>query len=313
MSLRVLVVGIAAWSLAAIWSARADEVRDRVQQGNQHYAAGRYAEALKSYQEAATGQARLSPELMHDLAAVYFKLGQREEARDWWVRLKEAGDAALEARARYNLGNCDYADALDAAQQGPPLALQQLAAATAQYRAALQLDPGLADARANLELAERLKRQIEEQTKNQSQSQPTKGDQQQGKPSSSSQPSSQPQSQPSQAGEQGQQDQSATSQAAESQPAQPPEQGQPKEQEEQESRPQAGEEEPQPSPESQPQTMPATTQPAEPQEGQPTTVLHLTREQAERLLQMVRDAEKARREKLAQQRAATQKKVERDW
>jgi hypothetical protein len=39
----------------------------------------------------------------------------------------------------------------------------------------------------------------------------------------------------------------------------------------------------------------------------------LTREQAERLLQMIRDAEKARRERLAQQRAASQKPVERDW
>jgi len=42
-------------------------------------------------------------------------------------------------------------------------------------------------------------------------------------------------------------------------------------------------------------------------------VLHLPREQAERLLQMIRDAEQARREKLAREREAKQKPVDKDW
>jgi Ca-activated chloride channel family protein len=289
-------------------AAGAGDVRDLVRQGNAHYAAGRYAEALKSYEEAVAGTAHSPPELLHDLAAAHFKLGQLDEARDLWVRIKEAGDAGLEARTRYNLGNCDYAEALAAAPKNPQQALDRLGTAAEQYRAALGLDPGLADARANLELTQLLKKQIEEQTQKQPQSQPSKDQQKQDtqKQDSSSQPSSQSsQSQPSQ---QDQQNQSASSQPSQTQPAQQSDSSEQQQNQEQQ------QEQPEESPQSQPQAMPAETQPSsapQPSDGSP--VIHLSREQAERLLQMIRDAEKARREKLAQQRSAGQKKVERDW
>jgi Ca-activated chloride channel family protein len=297
---------------------RAENVRDLIAQGNQHYAAGRYAEALKCYEEAQARQINPPPELLHDLAATHFKLGQLDEARDLWVRVKEAGDAEFEARTRYNLGNCDYAEALAAMPQNPQRTLELLATAADQYRTSLQLDPLLTDARANLELTQRLKRQIEEQLKDQPQSQPSQSQKQKNK---QKQQSTQPaQSQPSEQSEQDQQDQqdqSATSQPAQTQPSQQPkpQEGQEGEQQQQDqSQPQQGEENQQQPAATQPQTMPAETQPGRnEQPAQESTVIHLTREQAERLLQMIRDAEKARREKLTQQRTATQKKVERDW
>jgi Ca-activated chloride channel family protein len=287
----------------------AGDVRDLVRQGNEHYAAGRYAEALKSYEQAAAGTPHPAPELLHDLAAAHFKLGQLDEARDLWVRIKEAGDSGLEARTRYNLGNCDYADALAAAQQNPQHALDLLGTATDQYRTALQLDPNLTDARANLELTQRLKKQIEEQTQNQPQSQPSKNEQQKDQQKqSSSQSSSQPSASQPTEDQQTQQDQSASTQPSQTQPAQDQQQEQ-KDREQQKEQP-----EEQPAPQSQPQTRPAETQPApQPQPGDESKAVHLSREQAERLLQMIRDAEKARREKLIQQRTVGQKKVERDW
>jgi Ca-activated chloride channel family protein len=300
--------------LGAMLSASAESLRELIQQGNQHYAGGRYAEALKCYEQAAAGQVNPPLELLHDLAAAHFKLGQLEEARDLWVRIKEAGDADYEARTRYNLGNCDYAEALAAASQNPQQALDRLGEAADQYRTALQLNPRLTDARANLELAQRLKQQIEEQTQNQPQSQPSQK-QQKGR----QQPSSQPrQSQPSEQSQESEQDQSATSQPAQSQPdqqskrqdAQQNEEEQPQDQ----NQPPQSEQDQQAAPETQPQSQPAQTQPAQDEQGaNEAAPIHLTREQAERLLQMIRDAEKARREKLAQQRTATQKKVERDW
>ncbi len=301
--------------LGSILSANAESPRELIQQGNQHYAGGRYAEALKCYEQAAAGQVSPPPELLHDLAAAHFKLGQLEEARDLWVRIKEAGDASCEARTRYNLGNCDYAEALTAAPQNPQQALDRLGEAADQYRAALQLNPRLTDARANLELAQRLKQQIEEQMQNQPQTQPSQKQKKKGQ----QQPSSQPQqSQPSEQSQESEQDQSATSPPAQSQPAQQskPQEAQENEEEQQRDQNQQpqSEQDQQPAPETQPKTQPAQTQPAQNEQGVNEAVpIHLTREQAERLLQMIRDAEKARREKLAQQRTATQRPVERDW
>lgn len=275
--------------------AGADTARSLIEQGNQHYAAGRFAEALACYEQAASDVARPAPELLHNLAAARFKLGQIEEARDAWVRVKEAGDAAFEAQTRYNLGNCDYAEALAATAENPQQALEHLAAAAEQYRAAVQLDSQLADARANLELTQRLRQLIEEQMESQPQTQPSEcqqeGDQQQ--------PSTQP--------SQGQPEQDEPS--AESQPSQQqPQEGQEQDQEDAQA-------ESQPQAEAPPPNEAAETQPNQEQqpEGAEPRPVQLTREQAERLLQMIRDAEKARRERLARQRAASQKPVERDW
>ena len=307
MSRLVSMIAVVVLWLAGARSACAQTARDLIAQGTEHYQAERYALALKSYEQAAAASPQPSPELLHDLAAAHFKLGDFQAARDLWVRAKQAGDAALEARTRYNLGNCDYAEALHAAQQNPQLAMQRLDEAAAQYRSALQLDPQLTDARANLELAQVLKRQIEEQMQNQPQSQPsTNQAQQQQERQEQQQPSSQP-------------SQSPQSQPSQTQPATQPSQTeqQEKSQEHQESQEQQGQEQEQSAEEEQtppPETMPAETQPAEEQEGREQAVpVQLTREQAERLLQMIRDAEKLRREKLAQQRMAKQKPVERDW
>jgi len=301
MSRRVSVIAVAGLWLTGALSARAQTARDLIAQGNEHYQAERYALALKSYEQAAAASPQPSPELLHDLAAAHFKLGDLQAARDLWVRAKQAGDAALEARTRYNLGNCDYAEALHAAQQNPQLALQRLDEAAAQYRSALQLDPQLTDARANLELAQVLKRQIEEQMQNQPQSQPSTDQAQQQEQQEQQQPSSQPSQSP-----QSQPSQTQPAQTQPNQTEQPPESQEQQGQEQE----QSAEEERTPPPE----TMPAETQPAEEQEGREQAVpVQLTREQAERLLQMIRDAEKLRREKLAQQRMAKQKPVERDW
>ena len=87
--------------------------RELIQQGNRHYAAGRYAEALEAYQQAAeVAGVDVGPELLHNQAAAQFKLGDLDEARELWVRALALKDAAWEARTRYNLGNCDYAQAL---------------------------------------------------------------------------------------------------------------------------------------------------------------------------------------------------------
>lgn len=297
-----------------------DSIRRQIDAGNAHLAAGRYDDALQSYQEAQRGAGESPPaELLHDLAVAQFKLGRLGDARELWVRAAGMRDALFESRARFNLGNCDFAEAREAAgdPQQRQAASKLLERAMLQYRDALRLDPGLADARANLELAARFKQQLdaeqppssqgtdsgpssrpesqpESQPSSQSSDQSSSDSQNQGENSSQSQPSSQPHQEPqeepdSQPASQPQSQPQAASQPQES-PASQPEQ------------PQA---------ESQPQSQPSDGQ-AEPQPAERTD-LDLTRQEAERLLQMVRDMERQRRKLAALREAARQKPVDKDW
>lgn len=301
--------------------ARGETPQEQVQRGNAHYAAQRYAEALKCYTEAAAATSVPAPELLHNLAAAHFKLGEIEEARDLWVRLKNVRDPAFEARTHYNLGNCDYADALRTVQQGDAArAFKLLGQAVEQYREALRVDPSLDDARANLELTQALKRQIEEQLQNQPESQPSNQTERQERQDQQQEPSSQPSQPQSQPSEQQHdpnappESQPAQEEQSESQDQQQSSEQQPQEQEPERSDKPEDQEQPESRAASQPQTMPAETQAAPPEESpQEQPAVEMSREQAERLLQMIRDAEKARRERLLRERTARQKPVERDW
>ncbi|MFQ5807379.1 MAG: hypothetical protein ACE5I3_13105 [Phycisphaerae bacterium] len=286
-------------------AALADTPRELIDQGNEHFAAGRYADALEAYEQAgAEPDERIMADLLHNRAAAHFKLGRIDDARELWVRAAGLKDASFEAAARYNLGNCDYADALKAVQaQDANTALAQLERALQQYRDALRLDPERLDARANLELAAQFKKQIEELAQQQPQSQPSPGrDQDNEQQDQGDQSSSQPSSQPSDS--QTQQRDEQTKEGAD------------QEQEQQDSSQQ---------PSSQPDTQPVSeTQPApqpqpelsegeEEREQQELVPIEMTREEAERLLQMIRDAEHQRRAVLRAREAARQRPVEKDW
>ncbi len=300
------------------WSA---PPRTLVQQGNEQYQTGHYDEALELYRQAAEAGLANSPELLHNQAAALYHLGQRDEARALWQKLAEQGNAQLEAPMRYNLGNCEYADALDAVQgQDFKAALEHLQAAQQLYHEALQLDPAIQDARANLELAEHFKTQLE-QLQQQQQQQGGQSDQQdqqdqQNLPDEQSQQQSNSQPDQSQQQQSGDADQQQDQQSAQDQ--QQDEQAEQQEGQQQQDEQQSDEQDQQQSDEQQSEEqLAAETQPAA--ESQPAgeqsqaVPIDMTREQAERLLQMVRDAEKARREELARRRAARQDPVTRDW
>jgi len=295
--------------------------------GNQNYEAGKFREALEAYERAAdTSGADVPPEILHNQAAAHYKLGELERARDLWVRAAARKDAAFEALARYNLGNCDLlaadAAARQGAQEGAPLedTMNRLDAAIANYRDALRLDASLEDARANLELAARLKKQLEESAESQPSSQPSSQPQEGGEQNQEQdqqQPQSQPSSQPSSQPQEGQDsDPGEDPNAAENPPQDS--RGEQEESEQDPSEPEEGEE-------PQPQTQPGEqeegeepqpqSQPAEATEGQeqPPVPIHMTEEQAARLLQMIRDMEQQRRERLRAAERGRQRPVERDW
>jgi Ca-activated chloride channel family protein len=293
--------GFAALSLLLLSSAVAfaDRPRELIERGNAHFDAGRYAEALEAYEQVGEEPDELlDAELLHNRAAASFKLGRLDDARELWVRAAGLRDEKFEAAARYNLGNCDFADALRAAQaQDGSAALELLGRSLQQYQDALKLDPELAHARANLELAAKLKKMIEQQAEQQPESQPSSqpGEQEQ---QDQQQSSSQPSSQPSESDQQQQGDSES----------EPPEQPGDQQQEQQPDT--------QPSPESQPsqqEAQPEASEGEEQQEEQQIVPIQMTKEEAERLLQTIRDAERQRRAILRAREAAKYEEIDKDW
>lgn len=322
-------------------------VRDTIRRGNEFYEAGEYRKALDAYTQ--LDPAPEDPayaDWLHDQAAAQFKLGHYDDARELWVRAASLKDAAFEARARYNIGNCDYAEALTAVRPpaggGPsapppgqpqsPMPLGQPAGAPASqptappadpielldhaiasYRDALRLDPTLANARANLELAAKLKKLLEEQQKDQPQSQPSQNKQDQNKQDKQQKQDQQQQNQQNQQDQQDQQDQQ--SQRSQQKQQQSDSAGQQQDQQqnqssEQDQQPKDGQQQGQQN--QKPQSNPEQKQRGS-ANGQQTQQAKLSPAEARRLLQMIRDAEKRRREMLRARQAAGQKKVDKDW
>lgn len=294
--------------LSSVAATIAEDTRDAIERGNEHFQAGRYEEALVAYDQAAdNNDESLKAELLHNRAAAQFKLGQIGEARELWVRAVPIRDASFEAQSRYNLGNCDYADALTALEaQDANKALERLDVAAKQYRQAIRLDPNLTNARANLELTHRLIEQIKENSTTQPDSQPQEQE-------STSQPSEDQESQSDQNTERDD-DQDQPSSRPSSQQSQPESQPSTQEQDEQ-PEPDESESDQQEDPATQPaETQPsAESQPSEGRQQGPPIELNLTREEAEKLLQEVRDAERARRKILRLREAAKYKPADRDW
>jgi tetratricopeptide (TPR) repeat protein len=121
---------------------------------NDAYGSGRYREAADLY-EVALAELPESPELHFNLGNAHFKLHDLEKATEAYLRALDTDDRLLAATARYNLGNVHYQRALNAMRTFRD-AVTPIREAMLSYRDSLALDPELADAMYNLELADRL-------------------------------------------------------------------------------------------------------------------------------------------------------------
>jgi Ca-activated chloride channel family protein len=157
---------------ARVWAAfaflpilGADQAAQDVRAGNQLYQAGQYEAALRAYRAAAEALPEASPgaaTVEFNQGNALFKTHVEGEALDRYLAALTTDDPGLAGRAKYNIGVIKYRQALAAAQRYED-ALTLAQAAVRYFRESLELDPGLGDARYNLELAYRLQRQIEAQ------------------------------------------------------------------------------------------------------------------------------------------------------
>lgn len=319
----IVTAGLALLMTAAPgWAADRDSVR-KVGQANQLAAAGKHDQALEIYDEVGRTVTD-APELAYNRGVAYYRKGDRALAVDCFTKALLTRDIALEAKAKFNLGNCAYADALDK-QDDLNEALSKLKVAIAYYKEAIAADPADMDAKVNIETAQLLMKHLLDQEKKR-QEEKQKQDQQ--KDNTSTQPESQPadqqepsedqqteqpesdQEQPNeqkeqdqqkgeqQQGEQkeGQQDQQAEQQAAQESKD---EEGKKLEAQEQKSETK-GDKQQEDEKDAQAQAVPVEMQ-------------EMTREEAEKLLQLIRDREQQRREAQLRLLRGRMAPVEKDW
>lgn len=266
-----------------------------VEAAQQAMVAERYHDAYDLYEKAGS----LLPEaaeIPYNMGVAAYRQGDLARAVELFDQARLlARDPSMQARTAYNLGTASAGQAMQSQALDPAVAESRLQGATEtlrsamkHFREAIAADPLDQDARANGELAwtwlqqlEELQEQMQQQgQENQEQDQDPNEDQNQDQQQQGDQQQQQDQQQQ---GEQQQQDrQQQTGQQEQEQPA-PSEAGNDQQQDRPDERQASAERTP------------------------------MSREEAERLLQSVRDKEARRREELARIQAAGSPPVDKDW
>ncbi|MCH7797992.1 MAG: hypothetical protein IID28_06045 [Planctomycetes bacterium] len=266
-----------------------------VEAAQQAMVAERYHDASDLYEKAGS----LLPEaaeIPYNMGVAAYRQGDLARAVELFDQARLlARDPSMQARTAYNLGTASAGQAMQSQALDPAVAESRLQGATEtlrsamkHFREAIAADPLDQDARANGELAwtwlqqlEELQEQMQQQgQENQEQDQDPNEDQNQDQQQQGDQQQQQDQQQQ---GEQQQQDrQQQTGQQEQEQPA-PSEAGNDQQQDRPDERQASAERTP------------------------------MSREEAERLLQSVRDKEARRREELARIQAAGSPPVDKDW
>jgi Ca-activated chloride channel family protein len=267
---------------------------EAVQQGNTLYQAGQYQAAGQQYELA--GQALPDAAEIHfNQGNTFYKQQDYAKALEHYTQALRTTDRQLEGKVKYNLGNTAYQQALQAMQK-PGEATTHLQTAMQYYRDSLEVDPQRQEARYNFELAQRLLQQL--QQAEQQQPQPSQSQEQQ-QQQQNQQPASQQQQDDAPAAPQPEQRQSQSPAQPQEQQGQQPESKQDNAQASQEQR-----------------TDPAAAPP--PSEAEATrqaAAQELRPEDAERLLDAIRERARAA-EHLRQQWRRSQgqgTRVDKDW
>lgn len=138
-----------------------DAAFEAVEEGNGLYLAGDYAAAAKRY-EAAAQLLPEAAEIRFNQGNARFKSFDYDLALEHYAAALATANEPLASRIEYNIGVVKYRQALDSMQTLQD-ALSSTGEAIRHLRKSLQLRPGQADARYNLELAHRLQAAILEQ------------------------------------------------------------------------------------------------------------------------------------------------------
>lgn len=273
-------------------SVHASSAHHDVQQGNTLYEQQQYQKAAEHYANAAIKRPDTS-EIQFNQGNAAFKQQDYAKALEHYTQALKTTNPKLESQTKYNLGNVKYQQALQSMTK-PQDATNHLRTATTYYRDSLDVNPDQKNARYNLELAKHLLHQLQQQQQSQDK-QPqndsdNRGNQSQQNTAQPSHLSPNQGSQPDQ--RQDEQSQSKQQQQAQDEPRKPPEQAK-------------ANSIPQPVTEDNTEDSPVT---------KPQKVQELTPEEADHLLNAIRERAREANHQRQQRRARMRTiQVEKDW
>jgi tetratricopeptide (TPR) repeat protein len=266
---------------------------DLLRQAQDAFAGQRYAETLDLYDQLRQRYPQ-EAQIPYNMGVAAYRQGDLSRAAELFDQARMlAADPALRAKSAYNLGTTAYRRSLEPSQDTTESQTQlqdatgDLEQALEHFREALDAEPGDMDARANGELAYRWLEQLQ-QKQQQMQQQPGEAQQQPQPPQDQQQQDQQQQPQE----QQGDQQQEQQQQDQQQQAAGKDEQQQTQEQEAAE-----GEQ----------------AEASADERDEAAQRMPMTREEAQRLLQQVRDKERRRQEERARREAGRQPPVDKDW
>ena len=282
------------------------EAANRINAANTLLRDGKIDDAIQGYHEVVPGDQQ-KDQLNYNLAVAEYRTGNITAAEQLFTEVAGSGRPAIFSDSRYNLGNCQYADAIQLAEKDKSAAIERLRQAVSNYRGSLRGNPANSDARANIELAGELIRKLEQEQKKQDQDQSPdqdkkdKSDQEKSEEQKSEQPQKDRQHQSKQSKDEQKDGKSENQQS-------PEDQGKPEEQEAKH----------QPVPDG--ELKSAGDQEENRKPGGSAAKANpkakdglMTREEALKMLQAVRDRDMLRRMQQQRQERSRHVSVERDW
>lgn len=144
-----------------------------VKEGNDLYAKGHYEEAVKAFDKAydrlknkerGEDWDKLRHAIFFNRGTAYAKIGNLDKAGEELLKATTSTDKKLRQAAYYNLGNVAVGQ-ISKGQIGFDEALKKAESAIDFYKRALLAEPSDMDAKYNLEVAHKIKEQIEKQKK----------------------------------------------------------------------------------------------------------------------------------------------------
>ena len=134
-------------------TAHADSMADLIEEGNIAYLAGEYDRALSAYEEASVA-APESPVIYFNKGGTLYQMGDYAAATDAFEEAAlKTKDSQLEAKSKFNLGNCSFREAERQQDSDLNKALEALTKSIQHYQEALKLAPEFVEADENIEVA----------------------------------------------------------------------------------------------------------------------------------------------------------------
>ena len=162
----LIATTLAVWIFAA--PAAAASARELIAAGNRAYAEENFSQAREAYDKAAVDLPE-SPQIYFNLGAVFYRQEDFAKAREHFQQAAlKTRDLSLEARSKYNLGNCWYQEARRQTDSDLRQTLSSFEKSVDFYRQALKLEAEFRDAAHNLEIVRlRMKLLLDELNKQQ--------------------------------------------------------------------------------------------------------------------------------------------------